>query len=153
MDLPHLNFSFPNFNFSLVVGHIFHLLVAYLLAFPLGWDREKSKRHFGLRTFPLVAVVTCGFMLVGIYVIDSTDGESRVFQGIVAGIGFIGGGAIVTDSDKVKGTASATSIWNTGAIGLAVAFDRYEIAVVLSLINFFTLIVFPKVKEKVDFDE
>lgn len=153
MDFSYLDFSLPNFDFSLVVNHIFHLLAAYLLAFPLGWDREKSKRHFGLRTFPLVAVVTCGFMLVGISVIDSTDGEARVFQGIIAGIGFIGGGAIVTDSDKVKGTASAASIWNTGAIGLAVAFDRYEIAIVLSLINLFTLIVFPKVKEKVKYDD
>lgn len=138
------------FDPSLVIDHVTHLLIAYILAVPLGWDREKSGRHFGLRTFPLVAVVTCGFMLVGISVIDSTDGEARIFQGIVAGIGFIGGGAIITDHDKVVGTASAASIWNTGAIGLAVAFNRYEIAIVLSLINLFTLIVFPKVKDTID---
>ena len=150
MDLPHFSFSLPNFDFSLVIDHIIHLLTAYFLALPLGWDREKSGRHFGFRTFPLVAMVTCGFMLVGISVIDSTDGEARVMQGIIAGIGFIGGGAIVTGRDKVKGTASAASIWNTGAIGLAVAFKRYEIAVVLSLINLFTLIVFSKVKKKVE---
>lgn len=137
------------FDPSLAINHVVHLLIAYILAVPLGWDREKSGRHFGLRTFPLVAVVTCGFMLVGISVIDSTDGEARIFQGIVAGIGFIGGGAIITDDNKVVGTASAASIWNTGAIGIAVAFNRYEIAIVLSLINLFTLLVFPKVKDTI----
>lgn len=69
-------------------------------------------------------------MMVGMSVIDSTDGKARIFQGIVTGIGFIGGGAIFKDKDRVSGTASAASIWNTGAIGLAVAFNRFEIAIV-----------------------
>ena len=109
------------------------------MAIPIGLDREQSQLQFGLRTFPLVAVVACGFMMVGMSVIESTDGEARVFQGIITGIGFIGGGAIFKDKDKVAGTASAASIWNTGAIGIAVAFDRFEIAIVLSLLNFITL--------------
>jgi putative Mg2+ transporter-C (MgtC) family protein len=119
--------------------HLWHLIIAYMLAIPIGLDREKSERNFGLRTFPLVAVVSCGFMMVGMSVIESTDGEARVFQGIITGIGFIGGGAIFKDQDRVAGTASAASIWNTGAIGLAVAFNRFEIAIVLSLLNFVTL--------------
>ena len=79
--------------------HSTHLVLAYLLALPIGWDREHSNRSFGLRTFPLVAVVTCGFMLVGMSVISSTDGEARIIQGIITGIGFIGGGAILKDQD------------------------------------------------------
>jgi putative Mg2+ transporter-C (MgtC) family protein len=137
-------------DWSIAVNHACYLMVAYVLALPLGWDREHSKRQFGLRTFPLVAVVTCGFMLVGMSVISSTDGEARIIQGIITGIGFIGGGAIVKGKDKIAGTASAASIWNTGAIGLAVAFDRIEIAVLLSLLNFFTLLVFGKVKRQVE---
>ena len=78
-------------------------------------------------------------MMVGMAVIESTDGEARILQGIITGIGFIGGGAIFKDKDRVAGTASAASIWNTGAIGIAVAFDRFEIAIVLSLLNFITL--------------
>ncbi|MEE4166490.1 MAG: MgtC/SapB family protein [Desulfocapsaceae bacterium] len=144
--------DFFDFDSKMVIEHLVRLAIAYLLALPLGWDREKSDRHFGLRTFPLVAVVTCGFMLVGMSVIDSTDGEARVMQGIIVGIGFIGGGAIVTGRDKTRGTASAASIWNTGAIGMAVAFGRYEIAIVLSLINLFTLIVFPLVKKEIQED-
>ncbi|MDZ7581684.1 MAG: MgtC/SapB family protein [Deltaproteobacteria bacterium] len=135
------------FDWQLIWFHSYHLFAAFLLALPLGWDREKSSRNFGLRTFPLVAVVTCGFMMLGISVIDSTDGEARVFQGIITGIGFIGGGSILTNIDKVKGTAAAATIWNTGAIGVAVAFDRFEIATILSALNLFTLLFFKEVKE------
>jgi putative Mg2+ transporter-C (MgtC) family protein len=136
-------------NWQLVIDHSIYLILAYLLALPIGLDRTLSQRQFGLRTFPLVAVVTCGFMLVGKSVINSTDGEARVIQGIITGIGFIGGGAILKDQDKVAGTASAASIWNTGAIGLAVAFNRMEIAIVLSALNFFSLRLFGKIKDKV----
>jgi putative Mg2+ transporter-C (MgtC) family protein len=107
------------------MDHLWHLVFAYAPAIPIGLDREKSQRHFGLRTLPLVAVVAFGFMMVGMSVIDSTDGEASFFQGIVTGIGFIGGGAIFKDKDRVAGTASAASIWNTGAIGKALAFDRF----------------------------
>jgi putative Mg2+ transporter-C (MgtC) family protein len=135
-----------NIDWWQVLSHLWHLAFAYALAIPIGWDRERSERHFGLRTFPLVAVVSCGFMMVGMSVIDTSDGEARIFQGIVTGIGFIGGGAIFKGKDSVEGTASAASIWNTGAIGLAVAFNRFEIAIVLSLLNFITLWIVGRVK-------
>lgn len=118
-----------------MLSHLVLLSIAFILALPIGLDRERSRRAFGLRTFPIVAVVSCGFMLIGMQVIDSTDGEARVLQGIITGIGFIGGGAILTSKGSVKGTSSAASIWNTGAIGVAVAFSRLEIAIVLSVMN------------------
>jgi putative Mg2+ transporter-C (MgtC) family protein len=92
-------------------------------------------------------------MMVGMSVIGSTDGEARIFQGIVTGIGFIGGGAIFKDKDRVSGTASAASIWNTGAIGLAVAFNRFEIAIVLSFLNFITLFIAGRFKDKLKEDD
>ena len=122
-----------------VLDNLWHLLFAYALAVSIGLNRERSRRHFGLRTFPLLAVVSCGFMMVGMSVISSTDGEARIFQGIVTGIGFIGGGAIFKGEGNVSGTTSAASIWNTGAIGLAVAFNRFKIATFLSLLNLVTL--------------
>ena len=125
-----------------IVSNLVLLSIAYLLALPIGLDREQSRRSFGLRTFPIVAVVSCGFMLVGLEVIDTTDGEARVLQGIITGIGFIGGGAILTKKETVAGTASAASIWNTGAIGVAVAFSRFEIAIVLALLNYLSLRLF-----------
>jgi putative Mg2+ transporter-C (MgtC) family protein len=137
-------------NWSQVLSHLYHLAIAYILALPIGWDREMSKRRFGLRTFPLVALAACGFMLTGIYVLETTGAEGRVLQGIITGIGFIGGGAILKGDSTVKGTATAASIWNTGAIGIAVAYSRLEIAIILSLLNFLTLRLVGEVKEKVD---
>lgn len=126
-------------RWSLVATNLVSLAMAYLLALPVAWDRELSARGAGLRTFPLVAVAACGYSLVGMSVLDSTEAESRVLQGLITGIGFIGGGAILKSKGTVHGTATAASIWNTGLIGIAVAFGRYEIAMLLSLINFLTL--------------
>ena len=57
--------QFIHIDWTQVLYHYVHLVVAYALAIPIGLDREKIERHFGLRTFPLVAVVSCGFMMVG----------------------------------------------------------------------------------------
>lgn len=116
-----------------------HLGAAYAFALPVAFDRETSDRGAGLRTFPLVAVAACGYTLVGISVLDSSDAEARVLQGLITGIGFIGGGAILKQGGSVSGTATAASIWNTGLIGVAVAFQRFEVALVMTLINFVTL--------------
>ena len=78
-------------------------------------------------------------MLVGIFVLEGGDAAARVMYGIITGIGFIGGGAILKSKGTVSGTATAASIWNTGAVGIAVAWNRYEIALVLALLNFLTL--------------
>ena len=57
-------------------------------------------------------------------------------QGLITGIGFVGGGAILKEGATVKGTATAASIWNAGVIGAAVAVGRYEVAVILALLKF-----------------
>ena len=129
-------------------SHLIHLGIAYLLAVPIGLNREAKVRSAGLRTFPLVAMAACGYMLTGMYVLDTGDAEARVLYGIITGIGFIGGGAILKDGGSVSGTATAASIWTTGAIGIAVAFRRYEIAILLSLMNFATLSMGQRLKEK-----
>ena len=64
----------------------------------------------------------------------------------MTGIGFIGGGAIVKQEGSAHGTATAASIWSTGAVGLAVAFDRYGIAISVALITFLTLFLFRPIK-------
>lgn len=135
------------FDWEVIFAHLSQMGVAYVLALPIAWNREREERTAGLRTFPLVAVAACGYMLVGVQVLSSTDAESRVMYGIIAGMGFIGGGAILKDKGRVTGTATAASLWNTGAIGIAVALHRYEIAVLLSLLNFLTLYLGPRLKE------
>lgn len=139
------------FDLRLIAEHLTLLGIAYLLALPVAWNREKgAQRSAGLRTFPLVAIAACGYSLVGMQVLTNTDAESRVIVGIITGMGFIGGGAILKGRGGVTGTATAASLWNTGAIGIAVAFQRFEIAAVLSLMNFLTLQFFPYIKEEND---
>lgn len=126
-------------NWQEVLFNLALLGSAWVLALPVAWDRERESRGAGLRTFPLVAVAACGYTLVGLSVLESTEAEARILQGIITGIGFIGGGAILKSGGNVSGTATAASIWNTGLIGMAVAFQRYEIALVMSAVNFATL--------------
>jgi putative Mg2+ transporter-C (MgtC) family protein len=113
---------------------------AFVLALPLGWERERAERSAGLRTFPLVAMASCGYIMLTSSVLGNhPEGQARVIEGLITGIGFIGGGAILKSDGTVRGTATAASIWNTGAIGAAVAFGRYEIAILLSVVNFAAL--------------
>jgi putative Mg2+ transporter-C (MgtC) family protein len=124
-------------NWQLVVVDLVRLALAFALAFPIGWERSHSARSIGLRTFPLVAVASCGYMLIAKSAPGATaESMARALQGLLAGIGFIGGGAILKDRGTVYGLATATSIWSTGAVGAAVAYEREELALILSLMNF-----------------
>lgn len=135
-------------NWQLAWFNFWHLAVAYLLALPVALNREQSSRSAGLRTFPLVAIAACGYVLVAFSILTTTDAEARVIQGVVTGIGFIGGGAILKSGGTVSGTATAASIWTTGLIGIAVAADRFEIAALLSAIMFATLALGGEIKGK-----
>ncbi len=142
-----------NIDWTKILIHLMNVAIAYVLALPIAWDREKEARSAGLRTFPLVAVASCGYMLLATSILGSSaESTSRIIQGLITGIGFIGGGAILKDRGSVHGTATAASIWNTGAIGAAVAFRRYEIALVLSVINFATLRLLTPLKRNVTSD-
>lgn len=123
-----------------VASHFVDLAVAFVLAYPIGWDQERETRSAGLRTFPLVAIASCGVVLVATRGLAGGGGDQgRILAGLITGIGFIGGGAILKSEKRVKGTAAAASIWNTGVLGAAVGYGLYDIAVVLSIVNFLTL--------------
>ena len=64
---------------------------------------------------------------------------ARILEGLITGMGFIGGGAILRQADSVKGTATAASLWVTGAIGAAVGLGSYDVAVMLAIITVATL--------------
>ena len=123
-------------DFELIRFNLYQIGLAFLLSLPIAFNREHRAQGAGLRTFPLVSISCCAFMLVGMSVYEGSDAEARVMYGIITGMGFIGGGSIVKRSDGPDGTATAAGLWLTGAIGLSVAYDRYEIALVLSLIGF-----------------
>ena len=130
-----------------ILPHVIALLIAYGLAIPIGWNREQEERSAGLRTFPLVAVATCGFIqAVETPLSGHPEGLARVMEGLITGMGFIGGGAILRQQDSVKGTATAASLWVTGAIGAAVGLGSYDVAVVLTLVTIATLWIMAPLK-------
>ncbi len=114
------------------------LLAAAVLALPTAANREMNSRIMGLRTFPLVSVGACAYILIGLSFIpeDQPDALARIMQGLLSGIGFVGGGAILKSGDHVSGTASAASIWITGALGTAVGMQMWPLALLLSVFNF-----------------
>jgi putative Mg2+ transporter-C (MgtC) family protein len=143
-----LQISFPDLDGFQIVPHLIALAIAYILAFPIGWDREKSTRSAGLRTFPLVAMASCGFVqATETLLVDSPEAVARVVEGIITGIGFIGGGAILKDGLSVRGTATAASIWATGCIGTAVGLAVYDVAIVIAIMTFLTLKLLPILKD------
>jgi putative Mg2+ transporter-C (MgtC) family protein len=115
-----------------------HIGVAYLLTATIGWETEREAHTAGVRTFPIVGMASCGYlMILGQH--SDTAAQSRLLQGLITGIGFIGGGAILKEGASVRGTATAASVWNAGVIGAAVAMDHYTIAITLALLNLVTL--------------
>ena len=123
--------------------------LTYILTAFIGWDREKEAHSAGLRTFPIVGMASCGYLLV-LGSQPDIAAQSRVLQGLITGIGFVGGGAILKEGATVRGTATAASIWNAGIIGASVAMGHTEIAVILAALNLFTLRALLPIKNRID---
>ncbi|MBV9767344.1 MAG: MgtC/SapB family protein [Acidobacteriaceae bacterium] len=115
-----------------------HVALAYVLTAIIGWESEREVHSAGLRTFPIVGMASCGYLLL-LGPQPDVAAQSRLLQGLITGIGFVGGGAILKEGTSVRGTATAASVWNAGVIGAAVALDHFGVAVTLSLLNLLTL--------------
>lgn len=132
--------EWPTLDWGQLLEYLLKLAGAYALVLPVAWERERATRIMGLRTFPLVAMASCAYVLVSVAVVGTeTDAHSRIIQGLMTGVGFIGGGAILKEGASVRGTATAASVWSVGALGAAVGYGRWEIAILLSLTTFLTL--------------
>lgn len=141
-------FLLIDWNWAESARQLGQILIAFFLALPIAWNREQANRALGLRTFPIVAMASCGLMLVAkTEFAGAADAQARVIQGIITGIGFLGAGAILKKNGDVKGSATAASIWNTGALGASVALGRYEIAVLLAVADFLILHYLTKLKD------
>lgn len=130
------------FSWSELVSILLRLGGAYLLALPIGWQRERSVRSLGLRTFPLVAMASAAYLVIADKLFSpDPDAQARVLQGLITGIGFLGAGAIlkIKGEEVVHGTATAASVWTTGAIGAAMAYGQLHIALLLTGVVFATL--------------
>jgi putative Mg2+ transporter-C (MgtC) family protein len=106
------------------------LLAAVALAAVVGYERERTGKSAGLRTHMLVALGSAIFVLAPQEAAMSIADLSRVVQGVAAGIGFIGAGAIlkVAADREIQGLTTAAGIWMTAAIGVACAMGRVGLA-------------------------
>ena len=139
----------PLSTWPTIAADLKRIAIAYLLTAVIGWDREREEHNAGVRTFPIVGMASCGYLLILGDQAGPGD-QSRILQGLITGIGFVGGGAILKEGATVRGMATAASIWNTGVIGASVAMDRYGIAIALALLNFFTLRALHPLKTWID---
>ena len=129
-----------------VVRVFVRLLLAAILGGALGFEREQKGKSAGLRTHMLVALGSALFVFIpeqlGMHVADI----SRVLQGVIAGIGFLGAGTIIKgkEEENVKGLTTAAGIWLTAAIGVATGMGREATAVLSTILALIILALVPK---------
>jgi putative Mg2+ transporter-C (MgtC) family protein len=120
---------------------VLRLSLATILGAIVGVQRERSGKPAGVRTHALVAAGSALFVLAGMEF--GMDGEplSRVIQGLVTGIGFLGAGAILKLEEKreIEGLTTAAGIWMTAGIGLAAGLGRFGLALMSALLAWFVL--------------
>jgi putative Mg2+ transporter-C (MgtC) family protein len=117
------------------------LIIAMIFGAVIGIQRERAGKPAGLRTHMLVSSGAAVFLIAcGEFGMDP-DSISRVIQGLVTGIGFLGAGAILKLYDKraVEGLTTAAGIWMTAALGVAVGLGRFGLALVATLLAWMTL--------------
>ena len=126
---------------------VFKLVLAALLGGLLGFEREASGKSAGLRTHMLVAMGAAMFMTIALLLGVTPQESSRVIQGVIAGVGFLGAGAILKSSkggeEDVKGLTTAAGIWFTAAIGVAVGVGEESAAIFCTVIALVVLMVVP----------
>ena len=130
---------------------VLRLSMAVILGAAIGYEREHQGKDAGLRTHILVSLGAAIFVLVPLQSGMPAAEVSRVMQGIIAGIGFLGAGAIIKiDKDReIQGLTTAASIWMAAAIGIAAGMGREAMAVVSTLISIFVLSVLGRLEKKI----
>ena len=120
---------------------VVRMVIAMILGAVIGAQRESIGKPAGLRTHMLVAMGGALFVLGPLQSGMDLDGISRVIQGIVTGIGFIGGGAILKLQEQraIEGLTTAAGIWITAAVGIAAGLGRWGLAVVSTILAWITL--------------
>ena len=124
-----------------LVHVIIRLIAATLLGAAIGIQRERVGKPAGLRTHVLVTLGTCVFVLAGSGYGMSSDGLSRVIQGIVTGIGFIGAGSILKLNEErdIQGLTTAAGVWMAAAIGVAVGLGALGLALLSTIMTLIIL--------------
>ncbi len=135
-----------------LVQVLVRLVTATLLGAVVGLQRERAGKPAGLRTHMLVTLGTAVFVLSCAGVGMSLEGLSRVIQGIITGIGFIGAGSILKLSDQrdVQGLTTAAGVWMTAAVGVAVGLGSLGVAILSTVFTLIILSLATRIERRVD---
>ncbi|HEY9653567.1 MAG TPA: MgtC/SapB family protein [Coleofasciculaceae cyanobacterium] len=138
-------------------GLIIRLTIALLVGAIIGFEREIKDKPAGLRTHMLVSFGSALFILVPILISQtnpSADALSRVIQGVTAGIGFLGAGEILRESQpdngrvKVRGLTSAAAIWVSAALGIAAGCGLLLLSLIGAVVTLVVLKVFKQFEHR-----
>lgn len=132
------------------------LLVAIVVGGLIGFDRERNDKPAGMRTHMLVSLGAATFTLLGFEVgahLSPRTGEgfdpTRVLQGVVGGIGFLGAGVIIQRGSQVSGVTTAASVWLSGALGAAAGVGAYVLAVISTTLALAILTILGRLEAKI----
>jgi putative Mg2+ transporter-C (MgtC) family protein len=115
----------------------FRALLAAFLGGLVGWERYyRNKVDSEMRAFAAVSLGACTFGLVSAYVPFPGLNPTQISAQVVSGIGFLGAGIILKDSGRVKGLATAATLWASASIGLALAYGMYSVGILNAVIIF-----------------
>ncbi|HEX7957882.1 MAG TPA: MgtC/SapB family protein [Pyrinomonadaceae bacterium] len=132
---------------------VIRLVAATLLGGVIGIQRERAGKPAGLRTHMLVTLGTAVFVLACVGARMTPDGVSRVIQGIVTGIGFIGAGSILKVNERsVRGLTTSAGVWMTAAVGVAVGVGSLGIALLSTALTLIILSLAKRFERQVDAD-
>jgi putative Mg2+ transporter-C (MgtC) family protein len=128
---------------------ILRILAAMLVGAVIGYERERTGKSAGLRTHMLVALGSTIFVLAPLEAGMRIEDVSRVIQGVAAGIGFIGAGAIlkITEARVIEGLTTAAGIWLTAALGVAVGLGRFGVAAISAVLAWVILAVVARIEK------
>jgi putative Mg2+ transporter-C (MgtC) family protein len=120
---------------------VIRVIFATVLGAIIGLQREKAGKAAGLRTHMIVSLGTAVVVLACAAVSMNLDGLSRVIQGIVTGIGFVGAGSILklNEQREIKGLTTAAGLWLTAAIGIAVGLGVLGVAIIGTILTVIVL--------------
>jgi putative Mg2+ transporter-C (MgtC) family protein len=134
--------SVPEVETNIIV--FFNLLGALLLGMLVGYERSFHGRAAGMRTYGLVCMASAALMVIAGYpaywyggntAVIGNLGATRIIQGIVTGIGFLGAGVIMKEGFSISGLTTAASIWTSSAIGILVGIGFYAAAILMALMS------------------
>ena len=134
----------------LEIGIILRLILAVLLGSAIGIERTRAGKTAGLRTFALVSLGACLFVLISTYLTHfygNLVDPSRVLASIVTGIGFLGAGMIIFGDSGLKNLTTAASIWLTAGVGAAIGLGFYLEAFATTILVIIIFTVFWNAEE------